>query len=90
MNLDPNPPESGRPARFTFEVRKDGEPFEGAAPRLTVDMPDMPMNLPEAPLESAGAGRWKARIQFPMAGEWAATLELPSGDRAKFEFDVAP
>jgi len=90
MNPDPNPPKSGRPVLFTFEIRREGDPFEGTAPRLTVDMPDMPMNLPEVPLEPAGAGRWEARIQLPMAGEWVATLELPSGDRARFEFDVAP
>lgn len=92
MNVKPNPPESGGPTELTFMVRKNGKPFEGAsrAPRLTADMPDMPMGASETSLKRAGPGRWRAEAEFRMAGEWVATLELPSDDEATFEFEVAP
>ena len=95
MEAEPNPPRTGEPAELTFTVLQDGDPVETleAPPRLTVDMPKMPMGLPEVPLEAAGPGQWRANVEFPMAGGWAATLALPSGDREEsviFEFDVAP
>ena len=95
MEVEPNPPRTGEPAELTFTVLQDGEPAEAleAPPRLTVDMPKMPMGLPEVPLEAAGPGQWRANVEFPMAGGWAAMLALPSGDRGEsvtFEFDVAP
>ncbi len=95
MEADPNPPRTGEPAELTFTVLRDGEPVEDLepSPRLTVDMPKMPMGLPEVPLEAAGPGQWRANAQFPMAGGWAATLALPSDggeDEVTFEFDVAP
>lgn len=95
MEAEPNPPRTGEAAELTFTVLKDGESAEdlAAAPRLTVDMPKMPMGLPEVPLEDAGSGQWRANVEFPMAGGWAATLALPSGggeEEVTFEFDVAP
>ena len=95
MEAEPNPPRTGEPAELTFTVLQDGDPVETlkAPPRLTVDMPKMPMGLPEVPLEAAGPGQWRANVEFPMAGGWAATLALPSGDGEEsviFEFDVAP
>jgi hypothetical protein len=96
MDANPNPPKTGELADLTFTVLKDGEPAENleTPPRLTVDMPKMPMNLPEVPLEDAGSGQWRAKdVRFPMAGGWAATLALPSGggeEDVTFEFDVAP
>ncbi len=95
MDAEPNPPKTGEMAELTFTVLKDGEPAEAleAEPRLTVDMPKMPMGLPEVPLEAAGPGQWRASVRFPMAGGWAATLALPSDggeEEVTFEFDVAP
>lgn len=91
MNVDPNPPKTGEPAEFAFEVTKGGEPVGASEkPRLMVDMPEMPMNTPEVPLDSAGDGRWTGEVEFPMAGDWAATLVLPSGEETAFEFEVSP
>jgi hypothetical protein len=96
MDMEPNPPRTGQPADFTFTVLKAGEPVETSevTPRLVLDMPKMPMGLPEVPLEATGSGQWRAKnVQFPMVGGWAATLALPSGDEEEsvtFEFDVAP
>lgn len=95
MDAEPNPPRTGEPAELTFTVLKGGEPVEAleAAPRLAVDMPKMPMGLPEVPLEADKPGQWRANVQFPMAGGWAATLALPSGgveENVTFEYDVAP
>ncbi len=95
MEAEPNPPKTGEMAELTFTVLRDGEPAEDLepSPRLTVDMPKMPMGLPEVPLEAAGPGQWRANARFPMAGGWAATLVLASDggeDEVTFEFDVAP
>ena len=93
MDVEPNPPKSGQRAELTFEVLRGGEPVEelGGEPRLVTDMPEMPMNLPEISLEDAGRGRWKASVEFPMAGGWAATLALPdAGEEVTFEFEVSP
>ena len=96
MDMEPNPPRTGQPAELTFTVLKGGEPVEASetTPRLILDMPKMPMGLPEVPLEAVGPGQWRAKnVQFPMAGGWAATLALPSSgeeEKVTFEFDVAP
>ncbi len=95
MEAQPNPPRTGEMNELTFNVRKDGEPAEASevSPRLTVDMPKMPMSLPEVPLEATEPGQWRANVEFPMAGGWAATLALPSNgeeEEVSFEFDSAP
>ncbi len=95
MEAEPNPPKTGESAELTFTVLQDGEPVENldTPPRLAIDMPKMPMGLPEVPLEDAGSGQWRANVEFPMAGGWVAMLALPSGggeEEATFEFDVAP
>lgn len=67
---------------------------EQATVELSVDMPKMSMNLPQVPLQSDGAGHWRAQINFPMAGGWAATLRVNAQDtvpaEATFQFDVGP
>ena len=70
MEAEPNPSKPGESAELTFTVLRDGEPAENLdpPPRLTVDMPKMPMGLPEVPLEAAGSGKWRANVEFPMAG----------------------
>lgn len=93
MNVTPNPPKSGTTAELTIAVMRTGKPISSSegAPHLKVDMPKMPMNLPEVPLRPAGEGRWKADVKFPMAGGWAATVSVPpKQDTVTFQFDVGP
>ncbi len=93
LQLDPNPPKSGRETQILVTITRDGEPVEATEvePHLMVDMPEMPMGHPEVSLSAEGPGRWRGRVTFPMPGDWAATVMLmPEGSEARFQFEVGP
>ena len=60
--------------------RKSAEPVVGGALSVKADMPSMPMahNLPPASaVPVAGApGRYMARLELEMHGEWALAIEV--------------
>ncbi len=93
LQLDPNPPKSGRETQIVVTIVRGGEPVEATEvePHLNVDMPEMPMGHPEVTLQYEGSGRWRGVITFPMPGDWAATVRLmPEGSEARFQLEVGP
>jgi uncharacterized Zn-finger protein len=93
LELSPNPPKTAEPAALTLVVSKAGE-AAALSPddlELMVDMPGMPMNVPEVGLEMIDDGRYEARVEFPMAGDWVATVRVAGEQQsATFAFEVNP
>ena len=93
LQLDPNPPKSGKETQILVTITRGGEPVEATEvePHLMVDMSEMPMGHPEVSLSAEGSGRWRGSVTFPMPGDWAATVMLmPEGSEARFQFEVGP
>ncbi len=66
--------------------RKSGKPLAAAKIMVGAEMPSMPMAHNVKPVRATAMdkpGRYHARVQLQMAGEWALTMDLsgPTRDR---------
>ena len=64
-----------------------GSPVEGAQVDIEVDMPSMPMmhRVPVARAKPTGApGRYSAKVEMEMAGEWAAKVSVAAPYKASW------
>ncbi|HXE71616.1 MAG TPA: FixH family protein, partial [Candidatus Nitrosotenuis sp.] len=67
--LEPDPPVVGD-NRLQVWVEARGQPVEDARVRLKMDMPGMPMALPEVLLTPSGGGGYSGTFTLSMAGLW--------------------
>lgn len=71
-----------------------GAPVEGVTVEIAVDMPSMPMmhRVPTVHAKPAGAaGRYAAKVEVEMPGEWAARITVSRPHRGSWvrKFQVA-
>ncbi|MBM3567770.1 MAG: FixH family protein [Alphaproteobacteria bacterium] len=63
---------------------RQGRPVDGAKFKLGADMPSMPMAHNVRPVEADSTdapGRYRARLELEMEGEWALRLEFSAPRR---------
>lgn len=81
LDMTPRPVTSLDPTQFTVRIRDAaGEPVQGAAVKIDLDMPSMPMGDNTQMLREARAGEYGGTSRFTMAGAWrvAVTADLGS------------
>ena len=78
-----------REVRLEIRFTPDADAVETASsrPSVSVSMVGMRMDGLNPPLELIGPGAWRATLQLPMAGRWAASAGFGE-DRAEVEFDA--
>lgn len=72
---------------ITLKDAQTGNPIQGAAIDVNLDMPSMPMlhRLPKAKAEATGTpGQYTTTVTLEMAGEWAARVVVEKPSRATF------
>jgi len=72
---------------ITLKDAQTGNPIQGAAIDVNLDMPSMPMlhRVPKAKAEATGTpGQYATTVSLEMAGEWAARVVVEKPSRATF------
>lgn len=88
--VTPRPPRVGT-ATITLRVADDaGRPVSGASVKLEGDMSHAGMSPTFGEATESEPGRYRAALQFTMAGDWVVLvhLTLPDGGRVVRRFDV--
>lgn len=88
--VTPRPPRVGT-ATITLSVADDdGRPLGGASVRLEGDMSHAGMSPVFAEARESEPGRYRAALEFTMAGDWVVLvhLTLPDGSKVEQQFDV--
>jgi hypothetical protein len=67
-----------------------GNPVTGAHIAIEADMSHSGMSPGFAETKETGAGRYKASLEFPMAGDWVILLHvtLPDGKKLERQIDI--
>jgi hypothetical protein len=92
LRVEPSPPKVGK-ARLTLDVSEaDGKPVEGATLRLEGNMAHAGMKpvFADAREDREKAGRYRAEMEFTMAGDWfvLVTGKLADGRPVNKKIDV--
>jgi hypothetical protein len=91
LRVEPSPPKVGK-AQVTLDVRDDGKPVEGATLKLEGNMAHAGMKpvFADAKEDKEKAGRYRAELDFTMAGDWfvLVTGKLADGTPVKKKIDV--
>jgi hypothetical protein len=72
---------------ITLKDAQTGDPIQGAAIDVNVEMPSMPMlhRVPKTKAEATGTpGQYATTVTLEMAGEWAARVAIEKPSRATF------
>lgn len=88
--FEPRPPRVG-PALVTLRVTDaSGRPLGGARVRLEANMSHAGMRPVFAEAGETEPGRYRAELEFTMAGDWVVLvrLDLPDGRKIERQFDV--
>ncbi len=89
--ISPQPPRVG-PAVFNLGLTDaaSSKPLSGARVRLEGNMKHAGMTPVFAEASEAEPGRYRATLQFTMAGDWVVTVHaaLPDGRKLDRQFDV--
>ena len=89
-SISPEPARVG-PASITLKLADAaGKPVTGAKIAIEADMSHAGMSPVFADANEGEAGRYQARFEFPMAGDWVVLLHitLPGGKRLERQIDV--
>jgi hypothetical protein len=93
VKTDPSPAELGE-GDFTFFVEARGEPVPDAQVSFRMFMPGMKMSTDDTwfPAEPEGRGRYAARGDFAMGGEWVVEVTVARSDgkpvSVRFPFEI--
>jgi hypothetical protein len=91
-DVSPSPPEVGRPATVSLKVIDflASKPVSGARVTLEGNMTHAGMSPVFAEAKETGPGRYRATLEFTMAGDWVVLVHaaLPDGRRIERQFDV--
>jgi hypothetical protein len=91
-DVTPSPPGVGRPATVSLKVVDflASKPVSGARIRLEGNMTHPGMTPVFAEAKEAEPGRYRATIEFTMAGDWVVLVHaaLPDGRQIERQFDV--
>jgi hypothetical protein len=90
QEISPEPIRVG-PAAVTLKLSDaNGKPITGARVALEADMSHAGMSPLFAEARESGAGRYEARLEFQMAGDWVILLHitLPDGKKVERQIDV--
>jgi hypothetical protein len=88
--VSPEPARVG-PATVTLKLADSAaEPITGAHIAIEADMSHAGMSPRFAEAKETDSGRYQARLEFPMAGDWVILLHvtLPDGKKLERQFDV--
>jgi hypothetical protein len=88
--VTPRPPRVGT-ATITLSVAgDDGRPLGGAGVKLEGNMSHAGMSPVFAEARESEPGRYRAALEFTMAGDWVVLvhLTLPDGSKVERQFDV--
>jgi YtkA-like len=86
-------PEPARVGPETINLKltdATGKPLTGARIAVEADMSHAGMSPVFAEAKEEGTGRYQARVDFPMAGDWVVLLHitLPGGKKLERQIDV--
>lgn len=86
----PRPPRVGAAAITLSVADATGRPVTGAAVQLEGDMSHAGMPPVFGEAREVGPGRYRAALEFTMAGDWVVLvhLTLPDGRKVERQFDV--
>jgi hypothetical protein len=91
-DVSPSPPGVGRPATVSLKLTDflSSKPVSGARVRLEGNMTHAGMTPVFAEAEEAEPGRYRATLEFTMAGDWVVLVHaaLPDGRKIERQFDV--
>jgi YtkA-like protein len=78
---DPQPPRAGRNTFTVTLTSQTGQPVAGAQVSLEGDMSHPGMSPAFADAKEIAAGKYQARLDLSMLGDWTVTahIQLPSG-----------
>ena len=84
LNVEPSPPKVG-PARLTLAVKDDQDrPVEGAKLKLEGNMAHAGMKPVFADAKEDRPGRYRAEMEFTMAGDWFVLIDGQLADGRSF------
>ena len=89
--ISPEPAPVG-PATITFKLADaDGKPITGARVAIEADMSHAGMSPIFGEAKEADPGRYRAQVEFPMAGDWVTLLHvtLPGGKKLERQIEVS-
>ena len=91
-DVSPSPPAVGRPATVSLKVVDflASKPVSGARVTLEGNMTHAGMTPVFAEAKEAEPGRYRATLEFTMAGDWVVLVHaaLPDGRKFERQFDV--
>lgn len=91
-DVSPSPPGVGRPATVSLKVIDflSSKPVSGARIQLEGNMTHAGMTPVFAEAKEAEPGRYRATLEFTMAGDWVVLVHaaLPDGRKIERQFDV--
>lgn len=91
-DVSPSPPGVGRPATVSLKVIDflASKPVSGARIQLEGNMSHAGMTPVFAEAQEAEPGRYRATLEFTMAGDWVVLVHaaLPDGRKIERQFDV--
>ena len=90
QEISPDPARVG-PATITFKLADAaGKPVTGATIAVEADMSHAGMSPRFADAKEVDPGRYQARVEFQMAGDWVILLHvtLPGGEKLERQIDV--
>lgn len=80
----PQPPRVG-PASVELSLSEHGQPLAGAQLRVEGNMNHAGMQPSPARVEELGEGRYEARLEFTMGGDWFLLVEGTLADGRRLE-----
>ena len=92
LDVTPSPPGVGRPAAVSLKVVDflASKPVSGARVTLEGNMTHPGMTPVFAEAKESEPGRYRATLEFTMAGDWVVLVHaaLPDGRKIERQFDV--
>ena len=85
----PQPPRVGE-VTITVRVIQSGKPVTGAQMKLELNMSHAGMAPVFADAQEVEPGRYRAKVQLTMAGDWSlsVSVNMPDGTTANQSFDI--
>ena len=87
--VEPQPPRVG-PVTITVRVIQSGKPVTGAQTKLELNMSHAGMAPVFADAKEIEPGRYQAKVQLTMAGDWSlvVSVNMPDGTKSFRSFDI--